>query len=150
MIENLLTPTKGCNRKKRRLGCGPGSKLGSTCGRGHDGQRSRSGKRKPYVGFEGGQMPLFRRVPKRGFNHSKPRELILNLSDLEKLSSSGEITFSLLREKKLLRKNIASVVVLSKGDLKSKILVQVNRISASAKQKIESLGGNVSILDTLS
>jgi len=146
-LNNLKAPA-GATHKKKRVGRGPGSGLGKTAGRGNKGQKSRSGysgKR----GFEGGQMPLHRRLPKRGFtNIFKKVWAEVNLSDLEKHFAAGEkVTPEALVEKGLVRKTKqAAVVVLGAGEIAKALTVAVHRLSAAAKQKIEAAGGQVEVI----
>ncbi len=146
-LNNLKAPA-GATHKKKRVGRGPGSGLGKTAGRGNKGQKSRSGysgKR----GFEGGQMPLHRRLPKRGFTNIFKREWAeVNLADLEKMFEAGStVTPEALVEIGLVRKSKQeAVVVLGQGDLKKSLNVSVHRFSATAKQKIEAAGGKVEVL----
>ncbi len=141
-LNNLKAP-EGATHKKKRVGRGPGSGLGKTSGRGNKGQKSRSGysgKR----GFEGGQMPLHRRLPKRGFTNIFKREWAeVNLADLEKMFEAGEaVTPEALVEKGLVRKSKQkAIVVLGQGELKKALTVSAHRFSATAKQKIEAAGG---------
>ena len=146
-LNNLKAPA-GATHKKKRVGRGPGSGLGKTAGRGNKGQKSRSGysgKR----GFEGGQMPLHRRLPKRGFTNIFKREWAeVNLADLEKMFEAGStVTPEALVEIGLVRKSKQeAIVVLGQGDLKKSLNVSVHRFSATAKQKIEAVGGKVEVL----
>ncbi|MDX2034463.1 MAG: 50S ribosomal protein L15 [Blastocatellia bacterium] len=141
-LNNLKAP-EGANHKKKRVGRGPGSGLGKTSGRGNKGQKSRSGysgKR----GFEGGQMPLHRRLPKRGFTNIFKREWAeVNLADLEKMFEAGTaVTPEALVEKGLVRKSKQkAIVILGQGELKKSLTVSAHRFSATAKQKIEAAGG---------
>lgn len=146
-LNNLKAPA-GATHKKKRVGRGPGSGLGKTAGRGNKGQKSRSGysgKR----GFEGGQMPLHRRLPKRGFTNIFKREWAeVNLADLEKMFEAGStVTPEALVEIGLVRKSKQeAIVVLGQGDLKKSLNVSVHRFSATAKQKIEAAGGKADVL----
>ena len=148
-LNNLKAP-EGATHKKKRVGRGPGSGLGKTSGRGNKGQKSRSGysgKR----GFEGGQMPLHRRLPKRGFTNIFKREWAeVNLADLERLFDAGaSVTPEALVEKGLVRKSLLkSVVVLGQGDIKKSLTINVHRFSATAKQKIEAVGGQAFVIET--
>lgn len=145
---NGLKAPEGATHKKKRVGRGPGSGLGKTSGRGNKGQKSRSGY-SSKAGFEGGQMPLHRRLPKRGFTNIFKREWAeVNLGDLERLFESGAIvTTETLVEKGLVRKSKAkSVVVLGQGELKKTLTVLVHRFSGAAKEKIESAGGKAEIV----
>ncbi len=141
-LNNIKAPT-GATHKKKRVGRGPGSGLGKTSGRGSKGQKSRSGysgKR----GFEGGQMPLHRRLPKRGFtNIFKKVWSEVNVADLEKLFEAGAtVTPEELVAKGLVRKSRQkAIAVLGEGDLKKSLTVKVHRFSAGAKSKIEAAGG---------
>lgn len=141
---NLHAPY-GANRKKRIVGRGSSSGLGSTAGRGNKGQQSRSGG-KVYVGFEGGQMPLYRRIAKRGFSNACFRTdyEVFNLSVLEDKYADGEtVNKESLMAKGLLKKSSALVKVLADGELSKKLTVDVDKVSASAKEKIEKAGGSV-------
>ncbi len=141
---NLYAP-EGANKKKRIVGRGSSSGRGTTAGRGNKGQQSRSGG-KVYVGFEGGQMPLYRRIAKRGFSNYPFRKdyEIFNLSDIEIRFENGEtVNRESLVMKGLLKKGCALVKVLGDGDLTKKLTVDVDKVSASAKEKIEKVGGTV-------
>ncbi len=146
-LNNLKAPA-GATHKKKRVGRGPGSGLGKTSGRGSKGQKSRSGysgKR----GFEGGQMPLHRRLPKRGFTNIFKREWAeVNLADLEKMFDAGAtVTPDALLERGLVRKSmLKSIVILGQGELKKSLTVNAHRFSKSAKQKIEAAGGMAEII----
>jgi large subunit ribosomal protein L15 len=136
---------------KIRLGRGIGSGKGKTSGRGHKGQKSRSGI--AIKSFEGGQMPIYRRLPKRGFSQIKKNNLAtLNLQELQKYISKGKldnnniINLSLLKKNKILKKKIDKIKLLGKGDIKDKINIEVNFISKSAKQKIEKNGNSVKLM----
>jgi len=134
-----LSPAKGSTQSRKRVGRGPGSGLGKTAGRGHKGQGSRAGSRM-VPGFEGGQMPLIRRVPKRGFNNSDFRVeyAVVNLDQLAELG--GEVTPELLREKGIVRGR-KPVKILGDGDVKKAIRVVAHKFSKSARAKIEAAGG---------
>ena len=133
-----ISPAEGSKQKKKRVGRGPGSGLGKTAGRGHKGQKSRSGySRRP--GFEGGQMPLIRRVPKRGFtNVFRTEYAILNVRDLEGLE--GEVTPESLADKGLVRAGMP-VKILGDGEIGAALTVVAHKFSASAREKIEAAGG---------
>ena len=138
-----LSPAKGSKRSRKRIGRGPGSGMGKTAGRGHKGQRSRSGFSQ-RLGFEGGQMPLTRRVPKRGFtNIFKTRYQIVNLASLIELS--GEVTPEVLVEKGLVRPGHL-VKVLGDGEISGALQIQAHKFSASARAKIEAAGGTCEVL----
>ncbi len=136
---------------KIRPGRGIGSGKGKTSGRGHKGQKSRSGI--AIKSFEGGQMPIYRRLPKRGFSQIKKNNLAtLNLQELQKYISKGKldnnniINLSLLKKNKILKKKIDKIKLLGKGDIEDKINIEVNFISKSAKQKIEKNGSSVKLM----
>ena len=140
-----LSPAKGSRRARKRIGRGPGSGLGKTAGRGHKGQRSRSGFSRRR-GFEGGQMPLVRRVPKRGFTNIFRREYtVVNVRDLA--GFEGEITPEILLERGLARRGMP-IKVLADGELESAVTVKAHKFSAAAKAKIEAAGGKCEVLDS--
>jgi large subunit ribosomal protein L15 len=147
-----LAPAKGAVKSKKRLGRGPGSGTGKTAGRGHKGQKSRSGY-SSRPGFEGGQMPLQRRLPKRGFTNVFKKEwLEVNLSTLEKkFEQDAEVTPETLVAAGVCSRRAASetagIVILGKGDLTKAVRVSAHRVSKSAREKIEQAGGTVTILD---
>ena len=141
---NLYAPY-GANKKKRIVGRGSSSGLGSTAGKGNKGQQSRSGG-KVYVGFEGGQMPLYRRIARRGFSNYwfKKEFAIVNLRDLEAHYADGEtVNKETLVLKGLAKKADELIKVLGDGELTKKLTVAVDKVSASAKEKIETAGGSV-------
>jgi large subunit ribosomal protein L15 len=141
---NLYAP-EGANKKKRIVGRGSSSGRGTTAGRGNKGQQSRSGG-KVYVGFEGGQMPLYRRIAKRGFSNYPFRKdnEVFNLSDIEVRYENGEtVNRESLVVKGLLKKVDAPIKILGDGALTKKLTVDVDKVSASAKEKIEKVGGSV-------
>ena len=137
-----LSPNKGANKQRKRLGRGPGTGHGKTAGRGHKGFKSRSGSGiKP--GFEGGQMPLQRRVPKRGFNNINTVKFsIVSLAQLDKLDAGTEVTVELLVEKGMAKKGMP-VKVLANGEINQALTVNVDKVSGGAKAKIEAAGGSV-------
>lgn len=138
-----LSPAKGSKRSRKRIGRGPGSGTGKTAGRGHKGQRSRSGYSQ-RLGFEGGQMPLTRRVPKRGFtNIFKTRYQVVNLSSLAEMS--GEVTPEILVDKGLVRRGHL-IKVLGDGEVSGALKIQAHKFSASARAKIEAAGGTCEVL----
>jgi len=142
---NLHAP-EGANKKRRILGRGQSSGRGTTSGKGNKGQQARSGG-KTYVGFEGGQMPLYRRLAQRGFSNHPFKKVwqIVNLGDIEKkFEVSQTVNFSSLCEKGLIKKGYP-VKVLGVGELTKKLSFKVAAVSASAKQKIENAGGDVTI-----
>ncbi len=141
-----LEPKHGARHRRKRVGRGPGSGTGKTAGRGDKGQGHRSAGRETPLWFEGGQMPLVRRIPKRGFTniHRKAIEIV-NLRDLEGLGDGATVDIELL-----VRKGLASgkvpVKLLAEGDAPSKITIKVQRTSASAREKVEAAGGSVEII----
>lgn len=137
-----LSPQKGSTKNKKRVGRGPGSGHGKTAGRGHKGFKARSGSGiKP--GFEGGQMPLYRRLPKRGFTNIFAKEFsLISLSQLDKFEAGTEISSQLLAESGLIGKGSA-VKILANGKITKAVTVRVEKISAQAKMAIEAAGGQV-------
>ena len=142
-----LSPAAGSTKERKRIGRGPASGQGKSAGKGHKGQKARSGRRM-RPGFEGGQMPLQRRVPKRGFVNIFGTEMaIVNLASLEKAYAAGEtVTIDSLIEKGLVKKVLDGVKVLGHGDLSKALTVQANAFSESAKQKIEAAGGKTEVI----
>ena len=138
-----LKPKKGSRHAKKRVGRGPGSGLGKTSGRGEKGQKSRSGYSRKF-GFEGGQMPLHRRVPKRGFTNIFKQEFhVVNVADLEDRFEAGAVVDeAALRENGLVNGNGNKVKILGDGELTKKLTVHADRFSASARSKIEAAGGS--------
>lgn len=130
---NELRPKRGSKKKKKRVGRGPSSGLGKTCGRGHKGQKSRSGGTKG-IRFEGGQTPLYRRLPKRGFRNYPFRKeyAVVNVSDLDRYE--GEVSKQTFKITGLLK-------ILGEGEIKKALTVRADKFSKSAKQKIEAAGG---------
>lgn len=141
---NNLKPAEGSTHKKKRVGRGPGSGLGKTSGRGHKGQKSRSGY-SSKSGFEGGQMPLQRRLPKRGFtNIFKKKWLEIGLAKLEESFNVGdEITPEILHERGLIKKAKHDLVILGSGEISKALKISAHRFTKSAKEKIEKAGGSV-------
>ena len=144
---NTLQPPKGATRRKKRVGRGEGAGTGVTAGRGNKGQKSRSGYRRKR-GFEGGQMPLHRRVPKRGFhNPFRVEYAVVNLDTLsERFDDGTEVTPALLRERGIVRKARSLIKVLARGELSKKLTVKAHRFSAKASQTITDAGGAVEVL----
>lgn len=140
---NSLRPAKGSTHKKKRVGRGPGSGLGKTAGRGEKGQKSRSGYSRK-IGFEGGQMPLHRRLPKRGFtNIFKKQWLEISLAALEQhFGDNEEITPEVLHTRGLIKKAKHDVVVLGNGEVSKALRVSAHRFTKSAREKIEKAGGS--------
>ena len=141
-----LKPRPGSKHRVKRLGCGESSGHGKTSGKGHKGQKARSGG-SIRLGFEGGQMPLIRRIPKRGFNNAQFRisYSIVNVGDLEQFDAGSTVDENLLREKKLIRGISDGLKVLSNGELSKKINITANKVSAAAREKIEKAGGSVTL-----
>ncbi len=141
-----LQPPKGSTHDKKRLGRGTGSGLGKTSGKGHKGQKARSGGG-VRPGFEGGQMPLVRRLPKRGFtNIFATRYAIINVGTLDKLADGTEVTLELLLQQRLLKKAESGLKILGNGELTKKLLVKAHKISETAREKIEKAGGTVEVI----
>lgn len=141
-----LKYTQGSRKAATRRCRGVGSGLGKNGGSGHKGQKSRSGGG-VRLGFEGGQNPIFRRLPKRGFkNPHKVTYAIVNLDQLNTFKNGDEVSLTVLVEKGLIKKEYNGLKVLGNGELDKKLVVKTNKISASAKEKIESLGGTVEVL----
>ncbi len=141
-----LKNTPGARKTRKRVGRGRASGMGKTSTRGHKGQQSRKGH-KVKLGFEGGQMPLIRRLPKRGFKN--PTRVVyapVNVCDLERFENGTDVTLELLRENGLYAKKFDGVKILGHGDLTKKLTVKANGVSASAKAKIEAVGGSVEIV----
>ena len=142
-----LKPNEKAFKTKKRVGRGPGSGLGKTSGKGHKGQNARSGGG-VRPGFEGGQTPLFRRLPKRGFSNAKFKTVyaIINLSDLNKFENGATVTPEILKEMGILKKQLDGVKVLGYGKLDKKLTVKANRFSISAVKAIEELGGKAEVI----
>ena len=144
---NDLHPSKGSTHKKKRVGRGPGSGLGKTAGRGEKGQKSRSGY-SSKIGFEGGQMPLHRRLPKRGFTNIFKKEWIeVSLKALDKhFKADEEITPELLHQRGIIKKARRDVVVLGTGDISKALRISALRFTKSAREKIEKAGGAATVI----
>ena len=147
MSLNNLRPPKGAKHSKTRVGRGHGSGQGKTAGRGHKGAQSRSGWGKKR-GFEGGQMPLHRRVPKRGFNNPfRVEYAVVNLDTLAEVFDAGsDVTPELLRERGLVREKRALIKVLGRGDVTKKLTVRAHKFSETAAQKIAAAGGVAEVI----
>lgn len=146
MAEFDLHAPRGANKNPKRVGRGSSSGLGSTAGKGNKGQQSRSGG-KVYVGFEGGQMPLYRRIARRGFSNAmfKKEFSIFNLGQLDEKYADGETVDAVsLKAKGLLTKSGTLIKVLGDGEITKKLTICVDKVSKSAKTKIEAVGGTVS------
>src|SRR5213596_2538374 len=136
----------GSRHRVKRLGCGESSGHGKTSGKGHKGQKARSGG-SIRLGFEGGQMPLIRRLPKRGFNNAAfhTHYAIVNVNDLNAFEAGTVVNEQLLRESNLIRGHFAGIKILGDGELKHGLKVEADRISAVAREKIEKAGGTISL-----
>lgn len=140
-----LHPAEGSKHNDFRKGRGHGSGNGKTAGKGHKGQKARSGAPRP--GFEGGQMPLYRRIPKRGFKNRNTQEIVgINLGRLEAFEDGAQVTVETLMEKGIVKNPRDGVKILGNGKLTKKLTVQANAFSASAKEKIEALGGTAEVI----
>ena len=141
-----LGPAAGSTTAPKRLGRGVGSGLGKTSGKGHKGAKARSGGGK-RPGFEGGQMPLYRRVPKKGFtNIFRTEYATVNVGQLEAFDNGAVVTAAMLKEAKIIRKTLDGVKVLGNGELTKKLTVEAAKFTASAKEKIEALGGKAEVI----
>jgi len=141
-----LRPAEGSKHSDNfRRGRGHGSGNGKTAGKGHKGQKARSGS--PRIGFEGGQMPLYRRLPKRGFTNINTKEIVaINISALERFENGSEVTVDTLIESGVVKNPKDGVKILGNGELTKKLTVKANAFSASAKEKIEALGGTCEVI----
>ncbi len=140
-----LSPAPGSKKVRKRIGRGAGSGTGKTAGKGHKGQNARSGGG-VRPGFEGGQMPLQRRVPKRGFNNIfATKYAIVNVGDLDRFEDGSEVDAALLKSVGLIKKEYDGLKILGNGELKKKLTVVATKFSASAKEKIENLGGKAEV-----
>ena len=141
-----LKPVEGSRKAQKRVGRGTGSGLGKTAGRGQDGQGSRSGGGK-RPGFEGGQMPLYRRLPKRGFTNIFAKQIVeVNVERLNIFENGTEVTEALLKERGVVSKTLDGVKILGNGELTKALTVKVSRFSKSAQEKIEAAGGKVEVI----
>ncbi len=141
-----LSPAEGSKKSSKRIGRGHGSGWGKTAGKGHKGQKARSGG-SIRPGFEGGQMPLQRRVPKRGFNNIFAKNIVaINVSALEAFDDGAEVTTEAIIEKGIVKKSYDGIKILGNGTLTKKLNVKVAAYSESAKQKIEAAGGKAEVV----
>ncbi|MDD6489659.1 MAG: 50S ribosomal protein L15 [Clostridia bacterium] len=141
-----LSPAEGATKVSKRIGRGHGSGQGKTAGKGHKGQKARSGG-SIRPGFEGGQMPLQRRIPKRGFNNIFAKNIVaINVSALEVFDNDAEVTAQALIEKGIVKKEYDGIKILGNGTLTKKLNVKVAAYSESAKQKIEAAGGKAEVI----
>ena len=146
MLINELKPNAGASRDKKRKGRGPGSGNGKTAGYGHKGQKARSGAPRP--GFEGGQMPLYRRLPKRGFKCYNSKDIVaIDITRLEKFEDGATVDVQALKEIGIIKESRDGVKIIGCGDLSKKLNVKVDAYSASAKAKIEAAGGTAEVAE---
>jgi len=145
-LHNIQTPV-GATKTRKIVGRGPGSGLGKTSGKGHKGQNARSGGG-VRPGFEGGQLPLFRRLPKRGFSNAmfKTEYAVINLSDLNKFEDGAVVTPELLKEMGLVKNQLDGIKVLGNGTLEKKLTVKAHKFSSRALEQIEKLGGKAEVI----
>ena len=141
-----LRPRPGSRHRVKRLGCGESSGHGKTSGKGHKGQKARSGG-SIRLGFEGGQMPLIRRLPKRGFNNAAFHKhyAIVNLEALNEFKTGATVNEQTLRESKLIRGDFEGIKILGDGELKHGLKIEADKVSASAREKIEKAGGTITL-----
>lgn len=141
-----LTPSEGSRHSRKRLGRGTSSGTGKTAGRGTKGQLARQGG-KTRLGFEGGQMPLFRRMPKRGFNNINRKEYaVVNLSDLNRFEDGTEVTPALLNEVGLVKNERDGIKLLANGELTKKLTIKVAKASNAAKEAVAAAGGSIEVI----
>ena len=148
MLKHELKPAQGANKEKKRLGRGTGSGLGTTSGKGHKGQKARAGGG-VRPGFEGGQMPMSRRIPKRGFNNTRFATVfeVVNLRDIEASYKAGEeVNAETLKAHRLIHGNKDGIKILGDGEFTKKLTFTVEKVSASAMEKIEKAGGSVTLV----
>lgn len=144
---HTLAPNEGATKERKRLGRGVGSGTGKTSGKGHKGQNARSGGG-VRPGFEGGQLPLFRRLPKRGFSNAnfKVRYATINLSDLNRFEDGAVVTPEILKEIGLVKNQLDGIKVLGNGTLEKKVNVKAHKFSSVAKEQIEKMGGKAEVI----
>ena len=144
---HTLAPAEGATKERKRLGRGVGSGTGKTSGKGHKGQNARSGGG-VRPGFEGGQLPLFRRLPKRGFSNAnfKVRYAVINLSDLIRFEDGAVVTPEILKEMGLVKNQLDGIKVLGNGTLEKKVNVKAHKFSSVAKEQIEKMGGKAEVI----
>ena len=143
---NELKPTEGARFNSKRIGRGQGSGNGKTAGKGQKGQNSRSGGG-VAIGFEGGQTPFFKRMPKRGFtNFTRKEYAIVNVEDLNRFEDGAEIDYTALKEAGLVKKHLDGVKVLGNGKLEKKLTVKAEKFSEAARKAIEEAGGKAEVL----
>ena len=144
---NTVKPAEGATKARKRVGRGPGSGIGKTAGRGENGHNSRSGGG-VRIGFEGGQTPLFRRIPKRGFSNARFKKVyaVINLDDLNKFEDGAEVTPEILKDMGLVKKQLDGIKVLGNGTLEKKLTVKASKFSKTAKEAIEKTGGKAEVI----
>lgn len=143
---NELRPVEGARKKRKRLGRGPGSGTGGTSGKGDKGQLARSGGG-PRPGFEGGQIPFFQRIPKRGFTNVNAKKFaVVNLSDLNVFEDGDVVTPDVLLAKRIINKELSGIKVLANGNLDKKLTVKANHFSKAAISAIEKAGGTTEVI----
>lgn len=144
---NTLSPNRGATKTKKRLGRGVGSRTGKTAGKGMKGQKARAGHHGPIIGFEGGQMPMQRRLPKRGFtNPFRVEAYPINLGMLDKTFAAGTIDVDAMKARGLVPKTAKTVKVLGNGELSKKLIVKAHRFSESALAKLAAAGGSGEVI----
>jgi large subunit ribosomal protein L15 len=146
-VLSRLAPPDGARHYEKRVGRGVGSRLGTTCGRGDKGQKARHGGNFGKLHFQGGQTPMQRRLPKRGFNNPFAAEVVtINVSDLERFEAGSSVDEAALRKARLVQGRDVIVKILGDGDLTKKLTVSAHRFSGAAKTKIEAVGGSVVVV----
>jgi large subunit ribosomal protein L15 len=144
---HTVKPNPNATKNRKRVGRGPGSGTGKTSGSGENGQNSRSGGG-VRIGFEGGQTPLFRRLPKRGFSNARFKKVyaVLNLDDLNRFEDGAEVSPEILKDMGLVKNTLDGIKILGDGKLEKKLTVKANKFSESAKTQIEKLGGKAEVI----
>ncbi len=144
---NNVKPNPYATKNRKRVGRGPGSGTGKTAGRGENGQNSRSGGG-VRIGFEGGQTPLFRRLPKRGFTNARFKKVyaVINLDDLNKFEDGAEVSPEILKDMGIVKNTLDGVKILGDGKLDKKLTVKANKFSKTAKEQIEKIGGKAEVI----
>ena len=144
---HTVKPNPEATKARKRVGRGPGSGTGKTAGRGENGQNSRSGGG-VRIGFEGGQTPLFRRLPKRGFTNARFKKVyaVINLDDLNKFEDGAEVSPEILKDMGIVKNTLDGVKILGDGKLDKKLTVKANKFSKTAKEQIEKIGGKAEVI----
>lgn len=144
---HTIKPNEGATKNRKRVGRGSSSGWGKTAGRGENGQNSRSGGG-VRVGFEGGQTPLFRRLPKRGFSNAKFKKVyaVINVGELNKFENGAEVNPEILKDMGIIKNSLDGIKVLGNGTLEKKLVVKASKFSACAKKQIEDLGGKAEVI----